>query len=334
MLAAMFAENPEVVKILIKAGADVNARHLRDNSNVLMRTDNPKVAKLLIEAGADVNIKNNQGLTPLMITNNSEIAKLFIDAGADVNAKSTGMTTLLFHTINSEVVKLLIKAGADLNGFNTSNDFINDLLQLPDNQIACDKLFHYKFGTLDYHQFLKKANELKGEDEELEQLFALKLKYFSTPKQITNNIIPKLKEFHDVAVEMKYPENKVLDLFVEYVHALKSNGGALNASKDGLKIPGFPDDLIPKISGISDDIIKIHKAIIEKNSAPKIQENFLKAIDDFAHKYEDIDKKHQDKMKEYVKAHIEGAPLSERNHDFFIKLSKAADHEEAHAESS
>jgi hypothetical protein len=332
------ARSPEMAEMLIKAGADVNARDDYGRT-MLMITWDPRMVEILTKAGADVNEKDHSGNTALMIIMDLEKIKMLIKAGADVNAKNNGGKTALMccdhltiiNFIYADVAKVLIEAGADLKDFNPSNNFLKKLLRLPDNKIACDKLLHYKFGALDSQQFLKKASELKGED--LQQLFALKFKHFLTAEKIASNIIPKLKEFHDVAVEMKYQEGKIFDLFTEYLDALKNNNAALNASKDGLKIPGLSDDLMHKISGISEDIVKIHKAIIEKNSAPKIQENFFKAIDDFAHKYDDIDKKHQDKMKEYTKAHIEGAPLSERNHDFFIKLSKAAGHEEAHAES-
>ena len=60
-----------------------------------------KVVKLLIDAGADVNAKNNDGKTPLHIIKKSEtIAQMLIDAGADVNAKNKkGYTPL--HLLHS-----------------------------------------------------------------------------------------------------------------------------------------------------------------------------------------------------------------------------------------
>jgi ankyrin repeat protein len=47
-----------------------------------------EVAELLLKSGADVNAKNNDGLTALMLASSygrKEIVKLLLDNGADVN---------------------------------------------------------------------------------------------------------------------------------------------------------------------------------------------------------------------------------------------------------
>ena len=78
-------------------------------------------AKLLIDAGADVNAKDNDGLTALMVAannRNSEVVQELINAGADVNAKSfVGMTALMFAAKkgDSKITKALMNAGADVN---------------------------------------------------------------------------------------------------------------------------------------------------------------------------------------------------------------------------
>jgi ankyrin repeat protein len=88
-----------------------------------------EVVKLLIEAGADVNAqpKALQGdfhrqravpeyLGPALIDasrgGHSEIIKLLIEAGADVNAKDLYGRTALMYAWHTEIVKLLIEAGA------------------------------------------------------------------------------------------------------------------------------------------------------------------------------------------------------------------------------
>ena len=60
--------NIEVTKVLIAAGADVNARKNNDRTPLQWAgwyNDNPEVIKALIAAGADVHARNKKGRTPL-----------------------------------------------------------------------------------------------------------------------------------------------------------------------------------------------------------------------------------------------------------------------------
>ena len=65
-----------------------------------MLADDVDIAKMLIEAGADVNAKNYQGCTALITaarSNNAGVAKLLIANGADIGAKDNFDWTALMY---------------------------------------------------------------------------------------------------------------------------------------------------------------------------------------------------------------------------------------------
>lgn len=114
------AENTdiEVIKALIKAGADVNDDHALTSA---AGNPNPEVIEMFIKAGANVNkmlYMGGSNFTPLMVAagnKNPEIATILIEAGANVNAKNEdGETalTIASEQNNSRVVSILTKAGA------------------------------------------------------------------------------------------------------------------------------------------------------------------------------------------------------------------------------
>ena len=126
MGAAMYTENPEVISVLLEAGADVNAKGGGGMTALMLAVEktNPEVVTMLLEAGADVNARNHGTRTPLMLavgTTNLEVISILLRAGADVNARDDHDTTPLMWTIgntNPEVLTLLLKADADVNAKN------------------------------------------------------------------------------------------------------------------------------------------------------------------------------------------------------------------------
>ncbi|MET0292218.1 MAG: ankyrin repeat domain-containing protein [Steroidobacteraceae bacterium] len=84
-----------------------------DNANL-------KAVRLLLKAGADVNASNRYGVTPLSLavtSGDAAVVKALLDAGADVNkALVEGETVLMTaaRTGNAKVVRALIARGADL----------------------------------------------------------------------------------------------------------------------------------------------------------------------------------------------------------------------------
>ena len=104
----------EIMKILIKSGADVNARNRSYSTALYCSNAQGEKAKLLIKAGADVNTRNMYGRTPLFTTFEGQV---LIDAGADVNARDyEGLSPLAFVYLigGAEKEEWLEKNGAKL----------------------------------------------------------------------------------------------------------------------------------------------------------------------------------------------------------------------------
>ncbi len=145
----------EIIKILLAAGSDVNARNkegstalmlaardggiesvgalLDANANANDVNEHGRSAFLLaaeggqtrivenfLASGADPNSTDKYGTTALMVAaHKPEIVKLLLDAGAlvDVKTEPLGMTALYIAAQNGwvEAVRLLVNAGANVN---------------------------------------------------------------------------------------------------------------------------------------------------------------------------------------------------------------------------
>ena len=86
----------EIMKVLINAGADVNARNRSYSTALHYNYTDIEKFKLLIQSGADVTARNMYGRTPLFGAGEENI-KLYIKAGADVNARDYEGLSALFH---------------------------------------------------------------------------------------------------------------------------------------------------------------------------------------------------------------------------------------------
>ncbi|MGO8693737.1 MAG: ankyrin repeat domain-containing protein [Rectinemataceae bacterium] len=114
------------VKAAVDKGADVNARDPANGWTPLMYAarynQNPEVLNVLLKAGAKVDARADDGSTPLMcaalINANPEVISALLKAGADVNARSKGQgwTALICAASfndNPEVIATLLRAGAN-----------------------------------------------------------------------------------------------------------------------------------------------------------------------------------------------------------------------------
>lgn len=127
LIFAVDSCNVEMVKILIEAGANLDASDTSGRTALIHSVEYDfgcDVVEVLLEAGADTELKNKYGETALMVATmgcGPKIIQKLLDFGADVNACDNNGWTALFHASMftcKEVVKQLLEAGAEINAKN------------------------------------------------------------------------------------------------------------------------------------------------------------------------------------------------------------------------
>lgn len=127
--ACRYTSDLKIIKILVEAGADVNAKD-NDNRTILMTasryTSNPDIVAYLIKKGADVNSIANDGYTALEAAlthnQNSKITKILLKNGANINSKNnlwdTPLMMAIAHNADTDIIKELIENSTDINAQN------------------------------------------------------------------------------------------------------------------------------------------------------------------------------------------------------------------------
>jgi ankyrin repeat protein len=123
LVEAAYKTNTNIIKILINAGADVNAKSPWNGESALYiaakSSESTEVVAILIAAGADVNVRvPSSGQTPLHAASSNgheKIVKELLDAGVEIDAKTIEGETSLYIASHSyfEVVQMLLRGGAD-----------------------------------------------------------------------------------------------------------------------------------------------------------------------------------------------------------------------------
>ena len=118
-------DSVQCVKILLDAGADVNAedKYGQTALTYAVRPYSHDCVNTLLAAGADVNKKNKIGCTALWYAvhaGRKVYIDVLLDAGADVTTAGPGIPMLLIPALrigHDKIVALLIEAGVDVNDF-------------------------------------------------------------------------------------------------------------------------------------------------------------------------------------------------------------------------
>ena len=113
----------EIVKLLVKYGADVNKVDSKKRTPLRMAADRGAldIVDFLISKKAKINVQDDTGVTPLFMaaySGNADVVNLFIKYKADLNLKHVDGDTALFFAISNDhtpVALSLINAGANLN---------------------------------------------------------------------------------------------------------------------------------------------------------------------------------------------------------------------------
>ena len=91
-----------MIRLLLKKGADINARNKDGNTALLISSsknhDLDFITEFLVKNGADINVKNSEGATALIIASEKghlNAVKLFLVYDCDINAQDNDGNTAL-----------------------------------------------------------------------------------------------------------------------------------------------------------------------------------------------------------------------------------------------
>ncbi|MBO9492597.1 ankyrin repeat domain-containing protein [Thalassotalea sp. G20_0] len=115
------ARSQAIVKALLARGADLEAKGRREETPLISVVSDPDsfgAVKALLDAGASVNARNRFGQTPLHIARSQAAVKELLARGADIEARDNDGNTPLAVQYNLEELKALLVAGASVKARN------------------------------------------------------------------------------------------------------------------------------------------------------------------------------------------------------------------------
>lgn len=133
LIYAAESGNPEMVREILRYHPDLGARDHKRRTAMFAAAEyrhevedsaRAECVRLLAKAGADVNARDDEGNTPLHETFLSEVEKELLKLGADVNARNNDGETPIFTTVDDSAISLFLEHGADLSIRNNKGETV------------------------------------------------------------------------------------------------------------------------------------------------------------------------------------------------------------------
>lgn len=247
------APYPEVVRALIRGGADVN----EGNSLLTHYSIHPDSVRAYIAADGDINKTNDSGRTLLHETTNPEIARILIAADANKNARDDNGDTPLHRAAiegKVEIATILLAAEADTTALNSSartpfeeamgegnpnHGVLNDLFGSsvhPESQAVVDLLQAHADLQPDFFERAFGSNE--SDDPQIQHLVQQFQAYGIMPQVQQyngNNPDTRVADFDKHDDDLVTPQELARVLIARDIFDLQDVGGVLNEA--GVEIP-------------------------------------------------------------------------------------------------
>ncbi len=123
LIYAAESGNPETVREILRYHPKLEMRGRRGQTALFTAGDyrssdkegaRVECVRLLVQAGADVNARDDNGNTPLHEIFLTDVEEELLKLGADVNARNNDGETPIFTTVDDAAIPLFIRHGADL----------------------------------------------------------------------------------------------------------------------------------------------------------------------------------------------------------------------------
>lgn len=114
--AIFYCNKPDTVQLLLEHGANINTQETSGRSMLHMSIidDDIDMAEYLLEHRANPNLQDNYGCGPIFYVQSAEAIRLLADRGAKLNTVANNGDMPLAR-LSSKLIPALIKAGADVN---------------------------------------------------------------------------------------------------------------------------------------------------------------------------------------------------------------------------